>query len=218
MSSAASTLISHVPVPTLSHTCHSTLLRLFGVASLLPIACFQTKEAPESAASTSTKGRSATAQVTYRAAASEVAGRNRLQFGSDPACRVRIGGAQASFAEVRTTVKQHVLNEGYDPRYAESAAEAVVVIAPAPSDANCEQALSEVVGEVQIAYRETWDQEARERGFAGYEDYVDQLEPDAPNDVRQAISDQIYVLSRRPPTEARRSSVRQLGKGRRGRE
>lgn len=163
--------------------------------ALFVAACFQTQEAPEAEESASTEERSATAEVTYRAAAPEVAERNLLRVALTPDCRVRVEGTQASIAEVRTAVKRHVLNAGHDPRRAESASAAVVAIAPAPSEAGCAQARSDAVGEVQAAYREIWDQEVRKRGFVGYEDYVEQLASGAPNEVRRAIPDQIYVLS-----------------------
>lgn len=150
------------------------------------------RETPASAAADQ---RSATAEVTYRGTVPQVDERNLLRFEIAPDCRLRIEGKPAGIAEVRTTVKLHLWNEGFHPDYAESAQAAMVIIVPAGPDADCEQALSDVVEETQVAYREIWDQAAREQGFARYEDYVARLTPGTPNEIRREVPEQIYVIS-----------------------
>ena len=98
--------------------------------------------------------------------------------------------------QIRGEVKTHVLNNGEDPNYAESADKAVVSI---KTDRQTPYDLYiEVLDEVWMAYFEIWDNEARKRGFPSYEFYRNELEPGAENEIRELIKAQISIAEPDP--------------------
>ncbi len=75
---------------------------------------------------------------------------------------------------IREEVKTHVLNDGADPRYAESSTKAIVSIKTArqtPYDSYIQ-----VLDEVWMAYFEMWDSEARQLGYPNYSAYIEAID------------------------------------------
>ncbi|MDE2996175.1 MAG: biopolymer transporter ExbD [Bacteroidota bacterium] len=93
---------------------------------------------------------------------------------------------------IRDEVKKHVLNNGADPRYAESTGQALVSIKTArqtPYDAYVS-----VLDEVWMAYFEMWDAEARALGYSDYDAYVNAIEEqEAENAIRDKIKAAISI-------------------------
>jgi biopolymer transport protein ExbD len=93
---------------------------------------------------------------------------------------------------IRNEVKTHVLNNGQDERYAESADKAVVSIKTARQTPY--NAYIDVLNEVWMAYFEIWDGEARKKGFADYKEYVAYIEEsNQENEIREAVKAQISL-------------------------
>lgn len=93
---------------------------------------------------------------------------------------------------IREEVRKHVLNNGVDPRYAESPGQALISIKTArqtPYDAYVA-----VLDEVWMAYFEMWDAEARALGYADYAAYVASIEDsDVENAIREKIKAAISI-------------------------
>lgn len=93
---------------------------------------------------------------------------------------------------IRAEVKKHVLNNGVDPRYAESPGQALISIKTArqtPYDSYVA-----VLDEVWMAYFEMWDAEARALGYPDYATYVGAIEDsDAENAIREKIKAAISI-------------------------
>lgn len=93
---------------------------------------------------------------------------------------------------IREEVRKHVLNNGVDPRYAESPGQALVSIKTArqtPYDAYVA-----VLDEVWMAYFEMWDAEARALGYPDYAAYVAAIEAsEGENAIREKIKAAISI-------------------------
>lgn len=92
---------------------------------------------------------------------------------------------------IRDEVKKHVLNNGEDPAYAESADQAVVSIKTARLTPY--ENYVEVLDEVWMAYYEIWDAEARQLGYPNYQAYRATVESSADDVVRQKIKAKISL-------------------------
>jgi len=94
---------------------------------------------------------------------------------------------------IRDAVKTHVLNEGVDPRYAETAGRALVSIKT--SRETPYNAYVDVLDEVWMAYFEMWDSEARRLGYQNYQHYVDTVVEGQglQNAIREKIKAQISI-------------------------
>lgn len=115
----------------------------------------------------------------------------RITYGAD--CRVLINGERSGMHKIRTDVKRHAYNAG-PPGEPVGPQEAVVIVGPV--DPACQdQVLPITVEEVQEAYWEMWNEEARKRGIRGYEAYVEGLSPEQPDEIRGEIPERIYVVS-----------------------
>lgn len=87
---------------------------------------------------------------------------------------------------IREEVIKHVLNNGADPRYAESSLKALVSIKTARQTPY--EAYIDVLNEVWMAYFEMWDGEARKLGFSNYSAYVTSLDATGgDNEIRKRI-------------------------------
>jgi biopolymer transport protein ExbD len=93
---------------------------------------------------------------------------------------------------IRDEVMKHVLNEGRDPAYAESASKALVSIKTArqtPYDAYVQ-----VLDEVWMAYFDMWDSEARKLGYSSYAEYAATVDANnGTNEIREKIKAAISI-------------------------
>ncbi|MEQ9104030.1 MAG: biopolymer transporter ExbD [Rhodothermales bacterium] len=111
---------------------------------------------------------------------------------------VLVEDAPSAVQLIRDEVKTHVLNEGVDPNYAETAGRALVSIKTARGTPY--NAYVNVLDEVWMAYFEMWDSEARKLGYENYQAYVDAIEQtDVENAIREKIKAQISIAE---PDEA----------------
>ena len=93
---------------------------------------------------------------------------------------------------IRQEVMTHVLNEGVNPLYAESAGKALISIKT--SRATPYSAYVNVLDEVWMAYFEMWDSEARGLGYPDYKSYVSAItESGAENVIRDKIKAAISI-------------------------
>lgn len=118
--------------------------------------------------------------------------RNVLKILVNETGMVLVEDLPSSTRLVRDEVKKHVLNEGADPRYAETASRALVSIKTArqtPYDAYVG-----VLDEVWMAYFEMWDAEARKLGYPDYATYAATVSSeDGENQIREKIKAAISI-------------------------
>jgi len=118
--------------------------------------------------------------------------RNVLKINVNQQGQVLLEDAPSAVGLIREEVKKHVLNNGADPRYAESTDRALVSIKTArqtPYDAYIQ-----VLDEVWMAYFEMWDSEARRMGYANYAEYSVAIEDSGgENEIRQRIKAAISI-------------------------
>jgi biopolymer transport protein ExbD len=118
--------------------------------------------------------------------------RNVLKILVNEQGQVLLEDAPSAVNLIRDEVKKHVLNNGADPRYAESTDKALVSIKTArqtPYDAYIQ-----VLDEVWMAYFEMWDAEARRLGYPNYTEYSIAMEDQGrENEIRQKIKAAISI-------------------------
>ncbi|SRR5690554_1265370 len=119
--------------------------------------------------------------------------RNMLKILVNAQGQVLLEDKPSSVARIREEVKKHVLNEGADPNYAESAAKAVVSL---KTDRQTPYTVYiDVLDEIWMAYFEMWDAEARRLGYPSYDAYRKYLDEHniEENEVREKIKAQISI-------------------------
>lgn len=118
--------------------------------------------------------------------------RNVLKILVNETGQVLVEDQPSAIRLIRDEVKKHVLNEGADPRYSETASRALVSIKTArqtPYDAYVG-----VLDEVWMAYFEMWDSEARRMGYPDYETYSAAIaDQGAENQIREKIKAAISI-------------------------
>ncbi|GAB5521792.1 MAG: biopolymer transporter ExbD [Rhodothermales bacterium] len=117
--------------------------------------------------------------------------RNLLTVLVDEQGRVLLEDQMSSVSAIREEVKKHVLNEGADPAYAESADMAVVSIKTARKTQY--ESYIDVLNEAWMAYYEIWDAEARKLGYPNYKAYQETLESSRDDVIRQRIKAKISL-------------------------
>ena len=118
--------------------------------------------------------------------------RNILKILIGPNGEVQIEGEASSVNQVREEVKRQVLNNGQDPAYAESSEDAVISIKT--SSQTPYSAYIAAVDETWMAYREIWDEEARQLGFPSYDAYRTSRPPgEDKNPIREKIGANISI-------------------------
>jgi biopolymer transport protein ExbD len=123
--------------------------------------------------------------------------RNVLKILVNEQGQVLLEDQPSAVSLIRDEVKKHVLNNGADPRYAESTDKALVSIKTArqtPYDAYIQ-----VLDEVWMAYFEMWDAEARQLGYPNYNEYSIQMEDlGRENEIRNKIKAAISIAEPDP--------------------
>ena len=118
--------------------------------------------------------------------------RNVLKILVNETGQVLVEDQPSAIRLIREEVKTHIMNEGVDPRYSESASKALVSIKTArqtPYDAYVG-----VLDEVWMAYFELWDSESRRLGYADYATYVAAVNAQgADNAIREKIKAAISI-------------------------
>ncbi len=122
--------------------------------------------------------------------------RNMLKILVNEQGMVLLEDKPASVAVIRDEVKKHVMNNGVDPNYAESASKAVVSIKTARGTPY--NAYVDVLDEVWMAYFELWDSEARSLGYLDYKAYVEAIGDNGTNEIRKKIKAQISLAEPDP--------------------
>jgi len=118
--------------------------------------------------------------------------RNVLKILVNEAGLVLVEDQPSAVQLIRQEVMTHVLNEGVDPRYAESAGKALISIKT--SRETPYSAYVNVLDEVWMAYFEMWDSEARVLGYLDYKTYVGAItESGAENIIRDKIKAAISI-------------------------
>ncbi len=118
--------------------------------------------------------------------------RNVLKILVNEAGLVLVEDQPSAVQLIRQEVMTHVLNEGVDPRYAETAGRALVSIKT--SRETPYSAYVNVLDEVWMAYFEMWDSEARALGYPDYKAYVGAItESGAENVIRDKIKAAISI-------------------------
>ena len=118
--------------------------------------------------------------------------RNVLKILVNEAGLVLVEDQPSAVQLIRQEVMTHVLNEGVDPRYAESAGKALISIKT--SRETPYSAYVNVLDEVWMAYFEMWDSEARALGYLDYKTYVGAItESGAENIIRDKIKAAISI-------------------------
>ena len=118
--------------------------------------------------------------------------RNVLKILVNEAGLVLVEDKPSAVQLIRQEVIKHVLNEGVDPRYAESAGKALISIKT--SRETPYSAYVNVLDEVWMAYFEMWDSEARRLGYLDYKTYVTAItESGAENMIRDKIKAAISI-------------------------
>ncbi len=119
--------------------------------------------------------------------------RNVLKILVNEQGMVLVEDEPSSVQLIRDVVKTHVLNNGRDPRYAESPGNALVSIKT--SRETPYNAYVDVLDEVWMGYFEMWDSEARSLGYENYQQYVDVVVEgqDSDNAIREKIKAQISI-------------------------
>ncbi len=118
--------------------------------------------------------------------------RNVLKILVNEAGLVLVEDQPSAVQLIRQEVMTHVLNEGVDPRYAETAGRALVSIKT--SRETPYNAYVNVLDEVWMAYFEMWDSEARALGYPDYKSYVAAItESGAENVIRDKIKAAISI-------------------------
>ena len=118
--------------------------------------------------------------------------RNVLKILVNEAGLVLVEDQPSAVQLIRQEVMTHVLNEGVDPRYAESAGKALISIKT--SRETPYSAYVNVLDEVWMAYFEMWDSEARALGYLDYKTYVSAItESGAENIIRDKIKAAISI-------------------------
>jgi len=121
--------------------------------------------------------------------------RNMLKILVNEQGMVLLEDKPASVSVIREEVKKHVMNNGVDPNYAESAKKAVVSIKTARGTPY--NAYIDVLDEVWMAYFEMWDAQARSLGYTNYKAYQEKI-GDGPNEIRKKIKAQISLAEPDP--------------------
>ena len=118
--------------------------------------------------------------------------RNMLKILVNAEGRVLIEDIPSAVPKVREEVKTHTLNEGRDPRYAESMAQAVVSFKT--DRLTPYEIYIDVIDEIWMAYFEMWDAEARSMGYPDYKTYKAYIEENnEDNLIRKKIKAQISI-------------------------
>src|SRR5690606_27448203 len=126
--------------------------------------------------------------------------RNMLKILVNDQGQMLLEDKMSSVSQIRAEVRKHVLNYGQDENYSESPNQAVISLKTTrqtPSDTYIN-----VLDEIWMAYREMWDNEARQMGFANYDAYrktLDPLEEDE-NVIREKIKANISIAEPDPGT------------------
>ncbi len=111
----------------------------------------------------------------------EIRERNMLTILMNAAGQIQMNDSRAAVRDVRPKVVSHITNNGVDPNLSESPRQAIVSI---KTDRQTRydfyiEMLDEVIG----AYREVWNQQARELGFRDFQHYMTNV--DGENVIRQ---------------------------------
>lgn len=119
--------------------------------------------------------------------------RNMLSILVNDQGQVLMEERPAAINLIRAEVKKHVLNNGADPNYSESPNQAVVSLKTTrqtPYDTYIN-----VLDEIWMAYREMWDNEARQMGYPNYDAYRQTLDPLAEDEnvIRERIKANISI-------------------------
>ncbi len=117
--------------------------------------------------------------------------RNLLKVLVNDEGQILVEDEPQNLASVRSQVIAHVTNNGRDPRYAVRPGLAIVSLKTTRATNYLD--FINVLDEMQMAYKEIRDQEARNMGYSGYEDYVSRLEPDAPNLIQEKFKIKISL-------------------------
>jgi biopolymer transport protein ExbD len=116
--------------------------------------------------------------------------------------RVLIEEEEASIAQIRERVKEHVLNYGENPDLSEAPDDAVISIKT--DEQTPYSTYIETLDEVWMAYREIWDSVARSGSlpngeqilsttYPSYQAYRSSLEPEQDNAIRDAFGANISI-------------------------
>ena len=126
--------------------------------------------------------------------------RNMLKILVNDQGQVLLEDQMSAVNQIRAEVRKHVLNYGQDENYSESPNQAVISLkttrqTPYDTDIN-------VLDEIWMAYREMWDAEARQLGYANYDAYRQTLDPleDEENVIREKIKANISIAEPDPGT------------------
>lgn len=126
--------------------------------------------------------------------------RNMLKILVNDQGQVLLEDRPSAVSLIREEVKKHVLNYGEDPNYSESPNQAVISLKTTrqtPYDTYIN-----VLDEIWMGYREMWDAEARQMGFASYDSYRQSLDQAAEeeNVIREKIKANISIAEPDPGT------------------
>ena len=126
--------------------------------------------------------------------------RNMLKILVNDQGQVLLEDQLSAVNRIRDEVKRHVLNYGQDENYSESPNQAVVSLKTTrvtPYDTYIN-----VLDEIWMAYREMWDNEARQMGYANYDAYRQTLDPaqEEENVIREKIKANISIAEPDPGT------------------
>lgn len=125
----------------------------------------------------------------------EIADRNILTLLVNENGDILMEGEPAPLNAVRRTVTQHVTNQGASPEFSDNPDKAVVSLKFTRRTPY--EDYVDVLDEVWMAYRELWNNEARQRGFASYAAYTDQL-AGAENEIRDEYPPQLSIAEPDP--------------------
>jgi len=109
--------------------------------------------------------------------------RNMLKVLVNDEGQILVEDEPQNLAAVRRTVITHVTNNGADPRYAETPGKAIVSLKTTRATSYLDYI--NVLDEMQMAYREVRDQEARRLGFSSYENYLTRKDPAQDDVIRE---------------------------------
>ncbi len=126
--------------------------------------------------------------------------RNMLKILVNDQGQVLLEERMSAVNQIRAEVRKHVLNYGQDENYSESPNQAVISLKTTrqtPYDTYIN-----VLDEIWMAYREMWDAEARQMGYASYDAYRQTLDPleDEENVIREKIKANISIAEPDPGT------------------
>lgn len=128
--------------------------------------------------------------------------RNLLRVLVNSRGEVLIDDSMSSVSQIREEVKTHVLNYGEDPDYSDSPSDAVISL---KTDAATPYRIYvDVLDEIQMAYREIYNQIARsgnlpsgesvlDQNYESYQAYRQSLEPEEDDLVRESFPRNISI-------------------------